>query len=126
MRVLRRPHGRPRRVHGEEGGRHARSSRTSSPPQSHAKAVAAIEAGKFKDEIAPVQIPGKKGPTVVDTDEGPRNDTTAETLAKLRPAFPSKDGRPTTTVTAGNASSLNDGARGAGRDVARSTRRRTA
>src|SRR5678816_1631692 len=60
--------------------------------QSHKKAVAAIEGGKFKAEIVPVQIPGKKGPTTVDTDEGPRKDTTAETLAKLRPAFPSKNG----------------------------------
>ena len=54
---------------------------------------------------------GKKGPTTVDTDEGPRKDTTAETLAKLRPAFPRKDGtNDDLSVTAGNASSLNDGA----------------
>src|SRR5689334_6621896 len=59
---------------------------------SHRKAVSAIEAGKFRDEIAAVQIPGKKGPTTVDTDEGPRKDTTTETLAKLRPAFPGKNG----------------------------------
>jgi acetyl-CoA C-acetyltransferase len=78
---------------------------------SHRKAVSAIEAGKFKSEIARVEIPGKKGPTVVDTDEGPRKDTTPETLAKLRPAFPVKNGNnDTLTVTAGNASSLNDGA----------------
>ena len=78
---------------------------------SHRKAVSAIEAGKFKSEIARVEIPGKKGPTVVDTDEGPRKDTTAETLAKLRPAFPGKNGEnDDLTVTAGNASSLNDGA----------------
>jgi len=78
---------------------------------SHRKAVSAIEAGKFKSEIARVEIPGKKGPTVVDTDEGPRKDTTAETLAKLRPAFPGKNGeKDDLTVTAGNASSLNDGA----------------
>jgi acetyl-CoA C-acetyltransferase len=78
---------------------------------SHRKAVSAIEAGKFKDEIARVEIPGKKGPTVVDTDEGPRKDTTAETLAKLRPAFPGSNGdKDDLTVTAGNASSLNDGA----------------
>jgi acetyl-CoA C-acetyltransferase len=78
---------------------------------SHRKAVAAIEGGKFRDEIVSVQIPGKKGPTVVDTDEGPRKDTSLETLGKLRPAFPSKNG-PTAnlTVTAGNASSINDGA----------------
>jgi acetyl-CoA C-acetyltransferase len=78
---------------------------------SHRKAVSAIEAGKFKSEIARVEIPGKKGPTVVDTDEGPRKDTTAETLAKLRPAFPGKNGEgDDLSVTAGNASSLNDGA----------------
>jgi acetyl-CoA C-acetyltransferase len=78
---------------------------------SHRKAVSAIEAGKFKSEIARVEIPGKKGPTVVDTDESPRKDTTVETLAKLRPAFPGKNGdSDDLTVTAGNASSLNDGA----------------
>ena len=78
---------------------------------SHRKAISAIEAGKFKSEIAAVQIPGKKGPTTVDTDEGPRKDTTAESLAKLRPAFPGKNGSSDDlTVTAGNASSLNDGA----------------
>ncbi|GLC26409.1 acetyl-CoA C-acetyltransferase [Roseisolibacter agri] len=78
---------------------------------SHAKAIAAQQAGKFAAEIAPVTIPGKKGPTVVDSDEGPRADTTADTLAKLRPAFPDKGTAPEDlTVTAGNASSLNDGA----------------
>jgi len=78
---------------------------------SHRKAVSAIEAGKFKSEIARVEIPGKKGPTVVDTDEGPRKDTTVEALAKLRPAFPGKNGQnENLSVTAGNASSLNDGA----------------
>jgi acetyl-CoA C-acetyltransferase len=79
--------------------------------KSHQKAIAAIESGKFRDEIVPVQIPGKKGPTTVDTDESPRKDTTAESLTKLRPAFPSKDGKnDDLSVTAGNASSLNDGA----------------
>ncbi|HEY0528487.1 MAG TPA: acetyl-CoA C-acetyltransferase [Gemmatimonadaceae bacterium] len=78
---------------------------------SHRKAVAAIDAGKFKSEIARVEIPGKKGPTVVDTDEGPRKDTTLDVLAKLRPAFPGKNGQASElSVTAGNASSLNDGA----------------
>jgi acetyl-CoA C-acetyltransferase len=77
---------------------------------SHRKAVTAIEAGKFKSEIAAVQIPGKKGPTMVDTDEGPRKDTTVEALAKLRPAFPGKNGNNDESVTAGNSSSLNDGA----------------
>ncbi|MDQ6736073.1 MAG: acetyl-CoA C-acetyltransferase [Gemmatimonadota bacterium] len=77
---------------------------------SHSKAVAAIEAGKFKAEIAPVEIAGRKGSTVVDTDESPRKDTTVDTLAKLRPAFGGKDAKDELTVTAGNASSLNDGA----------------
>jgi len=73
--------------------------------RSHANAVAAIRAGKFKEEIVPVSIPQRKGdPVVVDTDEGPRADTTLEKLAKLKPVF-TKDG----TVTAGNASSINDG-----------------
>ena len=72
---------------------------------SHRKAIAAIDAGKFKDEVLPVQVPGKT-PTTISTDEAPRRDTTAETLAKLKPAF-RKDGG---TVTAGNAPGLNDGA----------------
>ncbi|MCD3274104.1 acetyl-CoA C-acetyltransferase [Clostridium botulinum] len=65
----------------------------------------AVKSGKFKDEIVPVVIKTKKGEKVVDTDEFPRFGTTAEALAKLRPAF-KKDG----TVTAGNASGINDGA----------------
>ncbi len=69
------------------------------------KAEAAIKEGKFKDEIVPVIIPSKKGDVVVDTDEFPRPGVTAEALGKLRPAF-KKDG----TVTAGNASGINDGA----------------
>jgi len=72
---------------------------------SHRKAVAATDAGKFKAEILPVQVPGKS-PVTVSADESPRRDTTAETLAKLKPAF-RKDGG---TVTAGNAPGLNDGA----------------
>mgnify|MGYP000091325124 CR=1 FL=1 len=73
---------------------------------SQQKAEAAIKAGKFKDEIVPVVIHQRKGePKVFDTDEFPRFGTTTETLAKLRPAF-IKDG----TVTAGNASGINDGA----------------
>jgi acetyl-CoA C-acetyltransferase len=78
--------------------------------ESHAKALAAMEAGRFKNEIVPVQIAGKKGSITIDTDESPRKDTTAESLAKLRPAFPGKDKSADLTVTAGNASSLNDGA----------------
>jgi acetyl-CoA C-acetyltransferase len=77
---------------------------------SHRKAVAAIEGGKFKDEIVPVQIAGKKGPTIVDTDESPRKDTTLDALAKLRPSFPGKNKDEELTVTAGNAPGLNDGA----------------
>lgn len=73
---------------------------------SHRKAIAAQQEGRFKDEIVPVTIKGKKGDTVVDSDEGPRADTSAESLARLRPAFGKGDDA---TVTAGNASSLNDG-----------------
>jgi acetyl-CoA C-acetyltransferase len=81
--------------------------------QSHQKAVAAIEAGRFKDEIVRVEIPGRKGPTVVDTDEGPRKDATVDSLGKLRPAFgdtKTNADASALSVTAGNASSLNDGA----------------
>jgi acetyl-CoA C-acetyltransferase len=78
---------------------------------SHRKAVSAIEGGRFKGEIAPVQITGRKWITTVDTYEGPRKDTTVEALAKLRPAFPGRYGsNDELSVTAGNASSLNDGA----------------
>ena len=71
---------------------------------SHRKAIAAIKAGKFRDEIVPVEIPQRKGdPVIFDTDECPREDTTVEKLAKLKPAF-KKDG----TVTAGNAPGVND------------------
>jgi acetyl-CoA C-acetyltransferase len=74
--------------------------------ESHRKAIAAADAGKFKAEILPVQIAGKGGSTTVAADESPRKDTSPETLAKLKPAF-RKDGG---TVTAGNAPGLNDGA----------------
>ena len=73
--------------------------------RSQNKAEAAIKAGRFQDEIVPVTIKGRKGDTVVDTDEFPRFGSTIDSLAKLRPAF-SKEG----TVTAGNASGINDGA----------------
>ncbi|MFD2637343.1 acetyl-CoA C-acetyltransferase [Piscibacillus salipiscarius] len=74
--------------------------------QSHERALKAIEEGKLADEIVPVEVPKRKGdPVVVDTDEAPRQGTTAEKLAKLRPAF-DKDG----TITAGNAPGVNDGA----------------
>lgn len=72
---------------------------------SQEKAAAAIDAGVFREEIVPVVIHGRKGDTVVDTDEGPRPGTTVETLAKLRPAF-----KPDGLVTAGNSSGINDGA----------------
>lgn len=75
---------------------------------SHMRAVKAIEQGKFREEILPIEVPRRKGdPTVVTTDEGPRADTTVERLAKLPPIF-KKDG----TVTAGNASSMNDASSG--------------
>lgn len=74
--------------------------------ESHRRAIAAMERGDLKEEIIPVEVPQKKGdPIVVDKDEGPRPGTTAEKLAKLRPVF-KKDG----SVTAGNASTINDGA----------------
>ncbi len=74
--------------------------------RSHQRAIAAIDSGKFAEEIVPVIVPQKKGdPKVVDTDERPRRDTTLESLAKLKPAF-----REGGTVTAGNSSGLNDGA----------------
>jgi acetyl-CoA C-acetyltransferase len=74
--------------------------------QSQQKAMAAIEAGRFHDEITPIAVPQRKGePLMFDTDEQPRADTTTQSLGKLRPAFKA-DG----SVTAGNASSLNDGA----------------
>ncbi|MEX0692480.1 MAG: acetyl-CoA C-acetyltransferase [Gemmatimonadales bacterium] len=72
---------------------------------SHQKAITAITSGKFKAEIVAVEIAGRKGPMVIDTDEAPRADTTLDALGKLKPAFV-KDG----TVTAGNAPGLNDGA----------------
>lgn len=73
--------------------------------RSQQKAEAAQKAGRFKDEIVPFTVKGRKGDTVIDTDEYPKHGTTVEALQKLRPAF-TKDG----TVTAGNASGINDGA----------------
>ncbi|MEO8971387.1 MAG: acetyl-CoA C-acetyltransferase [Ktedonobacteraceae bacterium] len=72
--------------------------------ESQQRAVHAIETGVFRDEIVPVEVPGRKGVTVFEQDQQPRAETTAEGLAKLRPAF-KKDGM----VTAGNSSGLNDG-----------------
>lgn len=73
--------------------------------ESQRRAVHAIESGRFRDEIVPVEVPGKKGSTFFATDQQPRADTTAEALAKLRPAFKPEGGM----VTAGNSSGLNDG-----------------
>lgn len=74
--------------------------------RSHSRAIAAIDSGKFAEEILPVTIPQRKGdPLLVDTDERPRRDTSMESLARLKPAF-----RQGGTVTAGNSSGLNDGA----------------
>ena len=72
---------------------------------SHQKAVAAQEACRFKEQIVPVEIAGRKGSTVIDKDEGPRKDTSLEALAALKPAFDPKG-----SVTAGNAPGMNDGA----------------
>ena len=74
--------------------------------RSHQRALAAIADGRFADEIVPVEVPGKKGPTIVDTDENPRSDTSLEALARLKPAFQPDGG----TVTAGNAPGITDGA----------------
>jgi 3-oxoadipyl-CoA thiolase len=74
--------------------------------ESHRRAIAAIDNGKFADEILPVEIPQKKGePLMVAVDERPRRDTTLESLAKLKPSF-----KPDGSVTAGNSSGMNDGA----------------
>ncbi|MFZ4791394.1 MAG: acetyl-CoA C-acetyltransferase [Candidatus Competibacteraceae bacterium] len=84
----------------------AREEQDAFSAASQIKAIAAIEAGRFKDEITPIEIPQRKGaPLVFATDEFPRAGTTAESLGKLRPAF-KQDG----SVTAGNASGINDGA----------------
>jgi len=83
-----------------------RSEQDEFAASSHRKAAAAIKAGKFKDEIVAVEIPQRKGPAIIfDTDETVREDTSAEVLGKLQPAF-KKEG----TVTAGNAPGVNDGA----------------
>ncbi len=79
---------------------------------SHQKALAAIDEGRFKDEIVPVEVKGRKGVTVVETDEGPRRETSLEALARLRPAFANDAPKDIEdlVVTAGNAPGLNDGA----------------
>ena len=74
--------------------------------RSHQRALAAMDEGRFRDEIVPVTVDGKKGPITVDTDENPRADTSLEALARLKPAFQPDEG----TVTAGNAPGITDGA----------------
>ena len=74
--------------------------------QSQQRAAAAIEAGRFKEQIVPVELKTRKGVVLFDTDEGVKGDTTADALGKMKPAFKKEEG----TVTAGNASTLNDGA----------------
>ena len=74
--------------------------------RSHERALAAIAEGRFADEIVPVEVPGKKGPTTVDTDENPRSDTSLEALSRLKPAFQPDGG----SVTAGNSPGITDGA----------------
>lgn len=73
--------------------------------RSHERALAAIDGGLFAEEIVPVEISSRKGNTIVDTDEAPRRETSIEALTKLKPAFD-----PNSTVTAGNAPGVNDGA----------------
>jgi len=91
----------------------SRSDQDAFAAESHRRAVAAQESGKFKAEIVPVEIRSRKGgrTATIDTDEGPRKESTADSLAKLRPAF-QHEAVPANelSVTAGNASSLNDGA----------------
>jgi acetyl-CoA C-acetyltransferase len=91
------------RVSDEEGV--SREEQDEWAYRSHQRALAAIDDGRMAEEIVPVEVPGKKGSTVVETDEGPRRDTSLEALAKLKPAFD-----PNGTVTAGNAPGVNDGA----------------
>jgi acetyl-CoA C-acetyltransferase len=74
--------------------------------RSHERALDAIASGRFAEEIVAVEVPGKKGTTVVDTDENPRSDTSLEALARLKPAFQPDGG----TVTAGNSPGITDGA----------------
>ncbi|MDQ6887668.1 MAG: acetyl-CoA C-acetyltransferase [Gemmatimonadota bacterium] len=81
--------------------------------ESHQKAVAAMDAGRFAHEIVAVDVPGKKGPTSISADEGPRRDSSLETLARLKPAFGATAPRSIKpdelSVTAGNSSAMNDG-----------------
>ncbi len=96
-------------VHAERvAGKHdvSREAQDEFALRSHQRALAAQESGAFADEVVPVTVPGKKGPTVVSRDEGPRPDTSLEALGRLKPAFQPEGG----TVTAGNAPGITDGA----------------
>jgi len=96
-------------VHAERvAGKHevSREAQDEFALRSHQRALAAIAEGRFTEEIVPVEVPGKKGPVTVDTDEGPRTDTSVEALARLKPAFQPDGG----TVTAGNSPGITDGA----------------
>ena len=105
-RLRRLPHGLHGRDRRREVRRHAPGAGRVRRSRATSKAIAAIKAGKFKDEILPVPIPQKKGePVLFADDESPREDTSLEALGKLKPAF-KEDG----TVTAGNAPGVNDGA----------------
>ena len=84
----------------------SRQTQDEAAVESHRRAMKAIGEGRFKSQIVPVEIPGRKGPTVFDTDEHARGDVTLEGLGKLKPVFAKEDG----SVTAGNASGINDGA----------------
>jgi acetyl-CoA C-acetyltransferase len=96
-------------IHAERvAGKHevTREAQDEFALRSHQRALSAIEEGRFRDEIVPVTVEGKKGPVTVDTDENPRADTSLEALARLKPAFQPDGG----TVTAGNAPGITDGA----------------
>jgi acetyl-CoA C-acetyltransferase len=96
-------------VHAERvAGKHevSREAQDEFALRSHLRALSAIEEGRFRDEIVPVTVEGKKGAVTVDTDENPRADTSLEALARLKPAFQPDGG----TVTAGNAPGITDGA----------------
>src|SRR5206468_8162994 len=96
-------------VHAERvAGKHevSREAQDEFALRSHQRALDAIASGRFADEIVAVEVPGKKGPVTVDTDEGPRSDTSLEALARIKPAFQPDGG----TVTAGNSPGITDGA----------------
>jgi acetyl-CoA acetyltransferase family protein len=95
-----------RELEGVEAGKTSRQEQDRFAVQSHQRAIAAIDSGRFDAEIVAVEVPQRRGdPVVVDTDERPRRDSTLAKIAKLRPAF-KKDG----SVTAANSSGINDGA----------------